>query len=404
MSTLNSQQNKLQQNPFNSFWMGGFECSDKLNAFGNRVDLLNITGHLHLLEEDYEMLLPFNIKTVREGIRWSQVEKRAFHYDWSAVEKMINAAKAKGIQQVWDLCHFGFPDDLTPLHPKFAQRFAALCRSFVKFYRSLQPHGQLIISPINEVSFLSWLGGDARGTSPYCINLGWEVKYSLMRAYIEGINALREEDPSIKILTTEPLIQVVPAINATVEEIEKAYQTEQFQFQCTDILIGQMCPELGGKPDYLDIIGVNFYYNNRWVDGFKEFLSWANIPFDNRWKPLSTLLQQVYERYNRPIIIAETSHPGIHRPNWMNYITAECVTALERNIPLLGVCLYPIIDRPDWDHLTPWHQAGLWDAEIKPGELPTRDLYKPYADALLQSDKLISSLLYKKQEHSFTTV
>ena len=32
--------------PFRSFWMGGFECSDQLNHFGNRVDLLSETGHI----------------------------------------------------------------------------------------------------------------------------------------------------------------------------------------------------------------------------------------------------------------------------------------------------------------------------------------------------------------------
>src|SRR5690349_3678729 len=161
------------ENPFKSFWMGGYECTDKLNAFGNRVDFLEITGHLELINEDYRDLSLFDIKTVREGIRWSQVEKRAYEYDWSAVKKMIESGKANGIQQVWDLCHFGFPDDLTPLHPMFARRFAALCRAFVHFYRSIAPDETLIVTPINEVSFLSWLGGDARGTSPYCRGNGW---------------------------------------------------------------------------------------------------------------------------------------------------------------------------------------------------------------------------------------
>ena len=159
-----------------------------------------------------------------------------------------------------------------------------------------------------------------------------------------------------------------------------------------------MCPELGGTPDHLDILGVNFYYDNRWVDGFRENLSWANIPFDFRWKSLSILLKDVHERYNKPIVIAETSHPGVHRPNWINYITEECVDVLKKNIPLWGVCLYPIIDRPDWDHLTPWHQAGLWDAEIIHGELPTRNLYQPYADALLESDKIIEKFLSKESK------
>src|SRR5690349_3550204 len=112
--------------PFSSFWMGGYECTDKLNAFGQRVDFLSITGHEQLLEQDYTLLNDFHIKTVREGIRWSQVEKRPYQYDWSAVASMIRQGKKSGIQQVWDLCHFGFPDDLSPLHPLFAKRFASL--------------------------------------------------------------------------------------------------------------------------------------------------------------------------------------------------------------------------------------------------------------------------------------
>ena len=72
-------------NPFRSFWMGGFECTDKLNAFGNRVDLINTTGHLENCRDDYQNLELFNIRTVREGIRWSQVEKAPYEYDWTAV-------------------------------------------------------------------------------------------------------------------------------------------------------------------------------------------------------------------------------------------------------------------------------------------------------------------------------
>src|SRR3982750_892256 len=73
------------QSPFHSFWMAGFECTDKLNAFGNRVDFLHITGHLELIDEDYKRLHDFNIATVREGIRWSQVERTPYVYDWSTV-------------------------------------------------------------------------------------------------------------------------------------------------------------------------------------------------------------------------------------------------------------------------------------------------------------------------------
>ena len=367
--------------PFRSFWWGGYECTDQLNCFGHRVDFLPLTGHLQLIDEDYTALGQFNVRTVREGIRWAQIEKTPYHYDFSTVQTMLAAGQRHGIQQVWDLCHFGYPDDLTPLHPLFARRFAALCRAFVDFYRSQRPDDVLIVTPINEVSFISWLGGDARGTVPYCNHQGWEVKYGLMRAYIEGAHALREADPGIRMLTTEPLVNIVAPLQATARERRWAREAHNNQFQAIDILAGRLCPELGGREELLDIVGFNYYYDNQWQNGTPNRLGWNDDVPDPRWQPLRVLLREAYKRYGRPFALTETSHPGIDRPQWLRMIAEECAAVLRAGLPLQGSCLYPIIDRPDWDHLDQWHQSGLWDADLsQPG--PARVLHQPSAEAL----------------------
>ena len=382
------------KNPFRSFWMGGFECADHLNKHGNRVDFLNITHHLTRINDDYKQLGPFNIATVREGIRWSYVEKSPYQYDFSTVKKMLASGKANHIQQVWDICHFGFPADLTPFHPHFANRFTSLCRAFVKFYRKECPDETLIITPINEVSFLSWLGGEDSGTTPYCTGRGWQVKYALMEAYIMGIYAMKEIDPGIRILTTEPLVNMVPPLLASQQDIEKAAYSHQTQFQSLDILAGTMCPELGGSPELLDLLGFNFYYNNQWVNNDDElrFLPWQNKGNDPRWKPMSELIAYAYERYNgRPVVITETSHPEEDRDLWIKFIGDECKKILNMNIPLLGVCLYPIIDRPDWDDLNDWHHSGLWDEKIITDEKSERVLNVPYSEALIAVQTLLNT-------------
>ena len=378
--------------PFRSFWWGGYECTDQLNAFGHRVDFLPLTGHLQLINEDYAALAPFSVRTVREGIRWAQIEKTPYQYDFSTVQLMLEAGQRNGIQQVWDLCHFGYPDDLTPLHPLFAQRFAALCRAFVAFYRSQRPDDVLVVTPINEVSFISWLGGDARGTAPYCNHQGWEVKYGLMRAYIEGAHALRKADPSIRMLTTEPLVNIVPPLNASARERSWAREAHRNQFQATDMLSGRMCPELGGHEGLLDIVGFNYYYDNQWQNGTPNKLGWRDDVPDPRWVPLRTLLRAAHRRYNRPFALTETSHPGVDRPAWLRMIAEECAAVLRMGLPLQGICLYPIIDRPDWDHLDQWHQSGLWDADLsQPG--PARVLHQPSAEALRQAQALTTAAM-----------
>jgi hypothetical protein len=380
----------LQFNPFRSFWMAGYECTDQLNKSGNRVDLINTTHHLSRLKDDYKQLTSFGISTVREGIRWSQVEKQPYQYDFSTVKMMLNQGKASGIQQVWDICHFGFPDDLSPLHPHFAQRFVGVCSAFVKFYRRECPDQTLIVTPINEVSFISWLGGEAAETTPYCTGQGWPIKYALMRAYIEGIKAMKAIDPDIIILTTEPLVNIVPPLFATDDEIAQAADMHQDQFQAVDMLTGRICSELGGSPDLVDVLGFNFYYNNQWVLGFGEFLPWLNEEPDSRWRPLSDLLTDAYNRYHKPVILSETSHSGEDRPLWIEFIAQQCRLVQQAGIPMWGICLYPIIDRPDWNDLTYWHGSGLWDEQHNADGTSVRVLNQPYAAALRRSQLLLN--------------
>ncbi|WP_225872311.1 glycoside hydrolase family 1 protein [Pedobacter frigidisoli] len=368
--------------------MAGFECSDQLNHYGNRVDLLTITGHLDNLVSDYKLLTDFGISTVREGIRWSQVEKTPYVYDFSVVEKMMAAAKSTGIQQIWDICHFGYPDDLTPLHPHFQNRFVAICSAFANFHKTHCPDQQLIVTPINEVGFISWLGGDHASTTPYARGMGWDVKYCLVRAYINAIKAMKQINPTILIMTTEPIVNIVPALDADIEMVMQAAEQHEVQFQATDMLTGKMCPELGGSLELVDYMGFNFYYNNQWVASDFSGLPWANLEPDPRWKGLSTLFFEAYERYGKPIVLAETSHPGEHRPNWIELIAKECIKAVIMGIPLEGICLYPIIDRPDWDHLHYWHHSGLWDADADSPR--QRKIYTPYAEGIKMAMKSLS--------------
>jgi UDP-galactopyranose mutase len=40
---------------------------------------------------------------------------------------------------------------------------------------------------------------------------------------------------------------------------------------------------------------------------------------------------------------------------------------LEAGLPLLGLCIYPAIDTPDWNDFTRWHQ-GLWSRPDSAGQ------------------------------------
>lgn len=392
----------VYNNPFASFWMAGYECCDMINRYGDRVDLLRLTGHLEKLEEDYKRLDFFDMQSVREGIRWSVVEPVPGVYDWHAVSLVIKTAIRNNKQILFDLCHFGLPSDLTPFHPHLTRRFVALCRSFVKLYRGIQPVGPLIVTPINEVNFMAWLGGELACTSPYCTGKGWDVKYHLMKAYIEGVKAMKEMDPQLLILTVEPLVNIA-SDETDADALSIVQLMNSYQFQTLDMLTGSICPELGGQPEYLDIIGLDYYYNSQWSYPLNRVLDWKLPHTEPGYRSLSEQVRDVYERYQRPVVLTETSHPLEDRPLWIRNITAECIRILAANIPLWGICIYPVIDRPDWDHTGIWHRSGIWDIDETSDSL-VRILYEPYATAIKECQQQAAQFMRPAETSNVKTL
>ena len=346
---------------FNSFLIGGFECADMINNRGHRVDLLAATFHDTKADEDYAMIAAEGITTVREGIRWSVVEATPFQYDFSEVVARMQAAKRHGIQVLWDICHFGYPDGLMPSHPQFADRFVGVCKGFATLYKSLHPSEPLIVTPVNEISFLSWLGGDVRGTVPFAINSGFDVKYFLCRAAIKGVEAMKAINPDTQIMMVEPLIRVHPKMGE--EACGHVHAFNEGQFEAMDIVTGRKCPELGGRPEYLDLAGFNFYYNNQWEHGGPT-IDWCKA---NRRACFSELLKDAHHRYGKPVVLSETGHFKEDRGKWMHQITEDCITAMQKGVDLRGICIYPVIDRPDWDE---GHniECGIWAYNEVTGE------------------------------------
>jgi beta-glucosidase/6-phospho-beta-glucosidase/beta-galactosidase len=379
---------------FNTFFIGGYECADHINRSGERVNLLKETQHDIRVRQDYRDLLTLGIRTVREGVCWSSVETAPYLFDFTEVKNRIQAADELGIQIIWDLCHFGYPDGIYPTHPHFNFRFIALCEAFALFHKSATKQ-QLFVVPINEISFLSWHSGDVRGTVPFAVNNGWDIKYHLCKAAILGITMLKDIDPDCRIVLVEPLIKIHPGYETNLEHIDNL---NGHQFQAMDIIAGRMCPELGGKEEYLDILGFNYYWNSQWDHGIGS-LDWPEQELPRR-TGIADLLEMAYMRYGKPLFLSETGHFGVGRAPWMDEVTAECLKALHRGIPLLGACIYPVTDRPDWDDLTVYHDCGIWDLDENKDRVP----HTPAIISIIcGQEKLNNYLKPQKPDNSYYT-
>jgi beta-glucosidase/6-phospho-beta-glucosidase/beta-galactosidase len=364
--------------PFRSFWMAGFESSCHINGNGIRLDLIAATQHDQLIDEDYARIREMGIETAREGMRWHLID-RGRRMDFSSVLPMVEAAERHGIQVIWNLCHYGWPQDLHLYSSGFVERFARYCGAVARFISDRSDVVPLYV-PINEISFFAWAAGEVGYLHPYDRGRGHEIKRQLVRATLAGIEAIWEVDPRARMLHVDPLIHVIPPLGRP-DLARAAADQRARQFEAWDMLAGGLEPSLGGHPRYLDIIGVNFYHANQW-EYPDQRLRWEDTPRDRRWVPLRHLLSEVYDRYGRPMFLSETSHFGAGRGRWIREVADEVRHARDMDVPVEGICIYPIIDRPDWDDPDHWHNSGLWDLRAGPADRLERVLCEEYAEEL----------------------
>lgn len=353
---------------FSTLLMGGFECAAQKLRNGRRLDLVSSTGHDVRAAEDYALLQRAGLHGARDGLRWHLIERRPGQYDWSSFIPSLRAARDAGACVAWDLLHFGVPGSVDVFSARFIERFAAFATAAAKVIAS-ETDTPPTFTPINEISFWSWAGGDTGGLNPFARGKGEVLKRQFVRAALAAVQAVRNVDPRCRIATAEPLIHIFPKDPSPSATKQAALYTD-LQFEALDLLLGRKEPELGGHEDAVDIIGLNYYYNNQWIDGGRtvHLGDWHHCP-------LNELLQRVAFRYLKPIYIAETGAEGVFRPYWLRYVCDEVREAARAGVHVGGICIYPVLSHLGWDddrHC----QNGLYDAHFRDGE---RRAYAPLA-------------------------
>ena len=359
---------------FQGFFMGGFECSSHRRADGRRLDLLSSTQHDVFASDDYRSMLAHGMKTVRDGLRWHLIETSPGVYDWSSFLPQLRAAQRTGVQPIWDICHYGWPDDIDVWSPAFVDRFARFAGATAALVRD-ECGGTPFYCPVNEISFLAWAGGDTGDINPGARRRGMDLKRQLVRATIAAIDAIRDADPAARIVTVDPVINIVPQ---TPAHRRRAEETRLGQYQGWDMIAGELMPELGGSPEYLDIVGVNYYPHNQW------FLAGLTIKQgEPNYRPFRDILIETYRRYQRPMFVAETGAEGNRRVPWMRYVCDEVWAAMASGVPVEGICLYPVTDYPGWDNdrHCPTGLLGL------PDENGERSVYEDLAAEISRQQK-----------------
>ena len=377
---------------FESFLQAGFECSTHKTKSGKRLDLVASTAHDQLVAKDYERMRQFGMRTAREGTRWHLIERTPGAFDFSSIAPFLKAAQTHDIQIVWDLLHFGWPDHLDVFSSEWLDAFHRFARSFAAFVRS-NSRAALFVAPVNEISFVAWAGGDAAAINPFQKGRGADLKRQLVGAYLGAARAIREEVPDARIVSPEPVIHIIGNPKRP-KDVKQAEEYRLAMFESWDMIAGKSQPELGGDPRYLDILGLNYYDKNQWWNRGKTIRRG-----DPEYRPFREIIQEVYDRYSRPLFIAETGTEDEERPGWFAYICDEVRAALAAGVDINGICLYPILNHPGWEDDRHCHN-GLWDYPEADG---SRAVYQPLADEIRRQNELgwkkSNGPIYTKTQH-----
>ena len=380
------------RDPFASFWMGGYEGADHVNSHGVALDMAAAHGHIDQLEDDHRRAAAFGIGTVRESIGWRLAEPTPGRFDLGRTLRIAASARRHGLQVIWTLMHYGTPPDLSLYDDAFCDRFerfaTTLARAIAPF--CVRPP---VFNLINEIGFLAWAVAETalirdagapppptEGSEGSTLASGYALKRRLVRATLQATAAIRRILPDARFIQIEPVVHVAPPRDRP-ECAPLAQQVADYQWQVWDLLAARVEPELGGGDHGLDLVGVNHYHSGQWEVPGEARLVWRQDP---RRRRFGALLEDAWQRYRRPLVVAETSHVGEGRAAWLDEIASEVRATRRTGVPVLGLCLYPLVDRPDWDAPDHWHHSGLWDVATGPGAGPPlrRLLATDYAAAL----------------------
>jgi hypothetical protein len=241
--------------------------------------------------------------------------------------------------------------------------------------------GRLIVTPVNEISFLAFAGGEKGFFNPFATRRGDELKEQLVRAAIAACREIRGVVRDARFVHSDPIINII----ANPTRPEDRMQAEAYrlsQYAAWDMIAGRLRPELGGRPEYLDVVGADYYVHNQWIHRGKML-----PPSHPQHLPLRYMLRELYNRYRRPVIVAETGIEADARPDWLRYIAREALGARALGVQLEAVCLYPIVDHPGWedDRHCP---NGLWGYADDAGRRP---IDEPFAAELARQQEAFAA-------------
>jgi beta-glucosidase/6-phospho-beta-glucosidase/beta-galactosidase len=351
-------------------WASGIE-----NTFvpqsrpGHRaLDEYKLIGHYEHWREDLSLARDLGLQALRWGVPWYRVEPFPGEFDWRWTDQVLPyLVQELGITPIIDLMHYGCPFWLYKefVNREYPQAVASYAGAFARRYQGLIKW----YTPLNEPLINSLMCGRRALWPPYL--RGDRGYIRLMLQLIKGILNTVETIKEIDGQAVMVHVEAAGLSRAIREDLEALALEDQHRgYLSYDLLTGRVTPDHplftwlvrnGAAADDLaefvrrriplDIIGLNFYpqwsTKQLYLDQ-KGRLAYRHVDQDGAG--FSTLISDYYGRYQRPIMVTETSAFGPHevRLRWLEASLLAIKNLRASGIPVHGYTWFPLFTMIDW--------------------------------------------------------
>jgi beta-glucosidase/6-phospho-beta-glucosidase/beta-galactosidase len=394
--------------PERFYWATGIEdtfITDPWPATGRTLDEYELTDHYSQWREDIDLIAQLGVKTARYGVPWHCVNPSHGRWNWDWTDRVLEHILDCGIDPIIDLVHYGTPawieqGFLNPDFPEYMAEYAA--RLAERFKGRIHAY-----TPLNEPRIAAWYCGKLGWWPPY--KRGWRGFFALVNALSRGIvrtqESLLEVDNEIIAVHVDATDIYTTTDPSLKEEVERR---QQIVFLALDLVTGRVNDshplfsflvkngfsdeKIGWFQDHtveLDILGINMYP----MYSLKEAVRTSGgMRLRMPYAPASIIEQlgtMYWERYRRPIMIAETASAGSvsRRIKWLNDSVASVATLRERGVPVIGYTWWPLFALVGWAYRQNkrelqeyFLQMGLWNIDTRVDGTLDR-VYTPVVDA-----------------------
>jgi beta-glucosidase/6-phospho-beta-glucosidase/beta-galactosidase len=346
-------------------FLSGFEST---HIFGSGKDVLELTKHTELFEEDLRLAHGCGLDLMRYSAPWHSIERVPGVYDWSWLDRALSCMRDFGIQPIIDpLHHTSFPEWLEGgfANRNFPELYLKFCTALAERYPWIR-HWTVI----NEPFVTTWFCGHEAKWYPY--RRGGENFVPMILNVVEAIN--RVSRMLVETLPEVCLVHVDAAEkHRAVDDISEPHARfhNEIRFLVPDMVLGKVdsehalydylrgygaseerLAEFRENPARIDILGLDYYSHCE-----LEWCARGRVYPNRAPEGLVPTALEYATRYRLPLMLTETNIRGFvsDRISWLKFMVEQC-EQIEREIAPLGLsfegfCWYPFIDSTDWDSL-----------------------------------------------------